>query len=60
MELFRHMCNFSSCKEGLRQAKARERGVAADMAPSDFLDCAVAIYTILGYILEDSKGEGAK
>eukprot|EP00957_Ditylum_brightwellii_P057559 4364227-Ditylum_brightwellii.AAC.1 len=71
MELFKHMCNFLPHKEGLRQAKARERGVAADVAPSDFLDCAVSVKnknilnpgplgTILGYILEDSKGEGAK
>eukprot|EP00957_Ditylum_brightwellii_P116850 8913180-Ditylum_brightwellii.AAC.1 len=71
MELFKHMCNFLSHKEGLRQAKARGRGGVADVAPSDFKDCTVNVEnrnilnpgpldTILGYILEDSKGEGAK
>ena len=71
MDLFKHMCNFTAREEGLQQARARERGKGRDVMPSDFLDCAISVDnknilnpgpldTILGHILEDSKGWGAK
>eukprot|EP00957_Ditylum_brightwellii_P127403 9715441-Ditylum_brightwellii.AAC.1 len=65
------MCNFTAREQGLQQARARERGEGRDVIPSDFLDCAISVDnknilnhgpldTILGHILEDSKGGGSK